>query len=218
MPVEYSEISIHRSVIIDVSGAAGTRSLPTALEEGFSVVGTPAFPLFLNDNIELPHAVGFVRAVRGTIPIQELTFTMNTSNEGLWRAARRPYQRIGAAIATLVAGEPQIRFRDIIQQSATRRLRVVERVYRGAVDPPLPSYSDNGITTYDIAMRDVLYAREAETDWMPANGNLPDSFENEDPAANPDLIFLADKLTDRLIVNGVDEKQGILNLLGLAVS
>ena len=218
MPVEYSEISIHRAVLIDVAGAAGTRSLPTALEEGFSIVGTPSFPTFAKENIELPHAVGYIRTVRGTVPVQELTFTMNTSNEGLWRAARRPYQRIGAAIATLVAGEPQIRFREITQQSTTQRLRVTERVLRGAVDPPLPSYSDNGITTYDIAMRDVLYLREARSDWLPANGNLPDSFESEDPAANPDLIFLGDKLTDRYIVNGIDENQGILNLLGVAAS
>ena len=213
MPVEYTEVSIHRSVLIDVSGAAGTRSIPTALQEGYSVTGSPSFPDFEREKITLPSAELFVRVVEGHVPQQELTFTMTNSNEGLFRAARRPVNRLGATRDALTAGQPQVRFREIMERSGDGNRRLFERVYRGAVQEPAASYADGGITTWEITMPNVVYARLAYSDWLPANGDLPATFEDEDPATNPDLVFLADVATARYITS-VDYLEGIRRLLG----
>lgn len=215
MPLGYNEISIHRAVIIDVSGATGARSLPTALQEGYSVVGSPTFPDFEREDIDLPAANGFARVVKGHVPKQELTFTMSSANEGLFRAARRPVNRLGATIATLTAGQPQVRFREIMERDPDGYRRLFERVYRGAIRSPIPSYSDGGITNWEVTMPHVVYYREAYTDYLEANADLPATFESEDPGENPDLVFLADIATGRYIIGGVDIHEGERRLLGL---
>ena len=231
MAIGYTEYSIHRAVVIDVDGVyvpSGVElGLASILDEGYSIAGTPSFPDGEREYNALPGAEGFVRQVPGMVPIQELTFTTNMSNAGLFRAARRPYELLGQTLASAAVNtQPQITFNEVIERvlntdpAGNRQRRLFQRVYRGRVRSPIPSYQENGVTQYEVTLPDVVYIREAETPWLTPNNQgeyeLPANFVED--LNNPSQLFLMDKELGRYITNGYDEFAGLRGLLGLAAT
>ena len=152
-----SEMTLHIT-------AANAPAEAAAVSDGLRAysVTAAAFPDFA-PNVEERNAGGYLDEVDTILPVQELTFSVNIFDEKVFRAAMRPFQRLGAlsennAVAAPTDDSPMFEFFTTLTEQASAKRRAVRQQYQGRVRSALQSgFTPDGLQTFDVVVRPCYY-------------------------------------------------------------